>query len=207
MMKGAGRPRTHQTKSQKVDSYRVTGKLTDVNFLVGKDGFTSTFQAHKLILACSSPVFEEMFCSSPNLISDPIRVPDITKESFENLLEFVYGQNVYLLNLKVAMETYKCAMKFKVKELLTQTELYILKEVNPDSALNILQLARKLKMHFVEEKCVSVIEKNASRILSSDDFIKVPRLIFDMVLNMKLNASEMQILYAVYRWKNTNGAC
>ncbi|GBL93778.1 hypothetical protein AVEN_166809-1 [Araneus ventricosus] len=207
MMKGAGRPRAHMTKSQKVDYFRVTGKLTDVNFLVGKEGSTSTFQAHKLILACCSPVFEEMFCLTSDPISDPIRVTDVSKESFQNLIEFVYGQNVYLKDLKTAMETYKTAMKYKVKELTTQTELFIIKEVTPDSALKILQIALKLKMRFVREKCVNVIEQNADRILSSDDFIRLPRLIFDMVLKMKLKASEMQILYAVYRWKNANNAC
>ncbi|CAL1281124.1 unnamed protein product [Larinioides sclopetarius] len=192
------------TKSQKVDYFRVTGKLTDVSFLVGKEGSASTFQAHKLILACCSPVFEEMFCLSSDPINDPIRVTDISQEGFRNLMEFVYGQNIYLKDLKIAIETYKTAIKYRVKELSEQTELHIIREVNPDSVLKILQLALKLKMRFVREKCVNVIEQNADRILTSDDFVKLPRLIFDMVLKMKLKASNMQILYAVYRWKNAN---
>ncbi|KAF8785389.1 BTB/POZ domain-containing protein 3 [Argiope bruennichi] len=203
MMKGSGRPRTRMTKPQKIDHFRETGKLTDVNFLVGKDGLTASFQAHKLILACWSPVLEEMFCQSDQ-ISDPIRVPDISKEGFQNLIEFLYGQNIYLTNLKIAVETYKTALKFKVKELMTQTELFICKEVTPDTVLKILQIAIKLKMRFVQEKCVSVIENHADRILSSDDFAKIPRSIFDTLLKLKLNASEMQILYAVHRWKNNN---
>ncbi|GIX70031.1 BTB domain-containing protein [Caerostris extrusa] len=195
------------TIGERFELDRQMGLLTDVVFVVGKDGSTSNFKAHKVILASGSPVFEKMFCGTPRDDTNLFRIPDVTSMGFKSVLDFLYDQEVSLSDLKNAFETYVAANKYEVARLMMQAELYVSREVTRDTALKILVIAAKLKMRNVIKRCTSVIEDNADYILASDNFITMPWKIVKRIMKMKLKASQMQVLYAAARWRNINGTC
>ena len=72
----------------KYNRYMLENEIeTDVKFVVGpEDGDTKEFNVHKYILISRSPVFYAMLCGGLKETGDSIRVPDITVDSFHQLM-------------------------------------------------------------------------------------------------------------------------
>lgn len=67
--------------------------LIDVKFYVGNQ---KLIEAHKFLLGLRSPVFKLMFWSSSRFTceSDIIKIPDIEPSAFENILRYIYTDEV-----------------------------------------------------------------------------------------------------------------
>lgn len=65
---------------------RKEGLFTDIKFVMGDGEKRKEFHAHKSILACASPVFEEMFFG-PSPDKRSIIETDDDPDAFEMLLE------------------------------------------------------------------------------------------------------------------------
>lgn len=199
-------PKEYRTLSEKLSLDRQLGSLTDVTFIVGKDEHSSSFKAHKIVLANGNPTFAKLFQEkSTDLLNEPIRIKELKPTGFGNLLDFLYDQEFELPDLKTAFETFAAACKYKVPVLMRCMQDFVIQGINRDNAVSILRLAVKLKMHSVERKSSKIIQENADYILSSHEFIKLP---WDMVERItaleNLKASKVQVMYAIVRWKNAN---
>lgn len=64
--------------------FRKKNKMCDVDFLLGKSG--QLIKAHKIILACSSKVFESMFDGPLKEQKKAVRIPNIDITSFTEVL-------------------------------------------------------------------------------------------------------------------------
>lgn len=64
-----------------------SGIWSDCRFIVGSEPNQQVFEAHKLFLAMSSPVFEAMFFGGiPE--NNPIAILDVQPDAFKALLEW-----------------------------------------------------------------------------------------------------------------------
>lgn len=73
------------TTEQKIRSYFLNRKLSDVRFLVGDQ--REEFSAHRFLLAASSEVFGAMFYRGFTETSNEIEVPDLSPVGFRNMLK------------------------------------------------------------------------------------------------------------------------
>lgn len=64
--------------------------FTDVTFIVGPPHASKKYVGHRVLLAMTSPVFEQMFYGEMADKSKIIRIPDLAPIGFENLLRYAY---------------------------------------------------------------------------------------------------------------------
>lgn len=64
--------------------------FTDVTFIVGPPNNSKKYVGHRVLLAMTSPVFEQMFYGEMSDKSKIIRIPDLAPIGFENLLRYAY---------------------------------------------------------------------------------------------------------------------
>lgn len=66
----------------------TSGQWTDCTFVVGSESNQVEIQAHKLVLAMTSPVFEAMFFGGLSDLNNlTIPIPDVQPEAFRALLQ------------------------------------------------------------------------------------------------------------------------
>ncbi|GFS60954.1 hypothetical protein TNIN_450531 [Trichonephila inaurata madagascariensis] len=196
----------HRTTLEKLSLDRQIGHSTDVTFIVGKDEDSLRFKAHRILLAIANSEFEKMFKDQSNdQLNEPIRIKDLKPAGFRILLDFFYEPTITIPDLKTAFETFVAARKYKVPILMRLMEMYIVEDINRDNAVAILRLAFKLKMPLVKKVSSRIVQENAGYILSSHEFIGLPKYIVERIAAMKnLEASKGQVSYAVGRWRNAN---
>lgn len=67
----------------------------DISFLLGKS--KELVQAHSYMLASRSSVFFAMLYGPFDKSDKPIEIPDIEKDIFEQILRYLYTQNITIL--------------------------------------------------------------------------------------------------------------
>jgi len=82
---------------------------------------TSTFRAHKMVLAVASPVFQAEFFGLAKEVTDVIPVSDTTKEAFDTMLNHVYLKDVNLdVSFEKIFEVVNLAEKYEMQSLMNK---------------------------------------------------------------------------------------
>lgn len=97
-------------KTRIIDLYK-TQRWSDCTFIIGDQKLS----AHKLMLAFSSPVFEQMFFGS--LASSEVEITDADPDSFRQMLEFIYTDAVEFKSVANAWDVYTIATKYFIHDL------------------------------------------------------------------------------------------
>ncbi|XP_035221315.1 BTB/POZ domain-containing protein 3-like [Stegodyphus dumicola] len=177
------------------------GLHTDVKFLVDFP-YPTTFEAHKLILASGSQVFERMFYTESSEKTDIIQFPEIESLGFEKMLKYLYEDTIYFENDSEVFLTLICAEEFDV-EPLKQICLRRLSELkhSPDNIWIALALSKYFRLETLEDHCVSFIIENAKDALNSEIFLKASASVLQFVLKLPLlRITEFELLYFVVKW-------
>lgn len=99
------------------------------------------FQVHKFLLIARSSVIREMFKKDPNACR--VSFADITPETFEIILDFVYEDKFPEKEEVDYMEVYATAAKMNIRELKEFSTGKLMAAINDNNALKIMSLAKK----------------------------------------------------------------
>ncbi|KAI5633561.1 BTB/POZ domain-containing protein [Phthorimaea operculella] len=80
-------------------------------------GSKESLQAHKLILAMASPVFEAMFYGNVGDQENSVNIVDIDWSIFAALLQYVYTDDTNIPDARTAIDLFKAANKYMVVDL------------------------------------------------------------------------------------------
>lgn len=124
--------------------------LSDIIFIVeGKPLY-----AHKIILASRSEYFSKWFASgTQEAQSSEIVINNCSHAVFEELLRFIYTDDCKVTGVHVAVELIDIAQKYGLLRLRALMELLLSKNIEVDSACNILETA--LKYNSLQLKMIS----------------------------------------------------
>jgi len=161
---------------QLVGKFYDQQQWTDVRFLLA-DG--STVQAHKLILAITSPVFEGMFfgpLADKNLLE--VRVDDVKPDGFRRLIQFVYNSRCLSWKMEDPEEWWhvlEAANKYLNTRLVDQIERKLREIARRDGAKGVI--LKHLKMAYrigfdssVKTVFLNSVIKNTSRLIQTDQW-------------------------------------
>ncbi|XP_055357389.1 uncharacterized protein LOC129602407 [Paramacrobiotus metropolitanus] len=150
----------------------ATGNYYDVEFSVGRQfGAPKFLRAHKLLLSISSDVFVRMFYGNlPDKCESPIDVPEIPPDVFLNMLSFVYTDAVQSLTVDNVIPTMHCAEKYNIPPLFDLCSEFIIRQLNVDNCLTVLQSVIHLDAGVVVEKCREILDTHSLPVLQPPQF-------------------------------------
>ncbi|KAJ9593127.1 hypothetical protein L9F63_027631 [Diploptera punctata] len=188
---------------------------SDVEFLVGPEQWR--FPGHKTVLAAANPVFEAMLTGPMATHDTTIPIEDVDGRAFENLLRYLYKEDIHMQSIKTALKTLYAAFKYQCGGLNSSSQNSTPTPSAPpleseDSAGNHSYLSginenipdAIIYCGALHHNCLQYIDQNASKVLVQEQVedldIEVLRLIAERE-NLDL-ISERILFDALDRWCN-----
>lgn len=169
--------------------------LSDVQFEVKDDiGELKTFYAHKLILAMAGSEFTN---------SKVIRIFDSSYDTVYSMLKYLYTDEIKLLCMEDAMNLFKLAKRYSIRDLEKICREYIFKgEINLDNLFAKYECALSLNINDLLQSCRKFVEYNTKAVFSSKGFCETSFTVVENILSQNfLNvSSEMDVILAAYKW-------
>jgi len=175
--------------------------LSDISFLVGREGQSERISAHKFILSIGSGVFDAMF-NGPMAVSSAtdIELPDVEPAAFKIMLRFLYTDEVRLAP-DIVMQCLYTAKKYAVVALEKACVEYLKSHLCSDNAFTLLTQARLFDEPQLMALCLETIDKTTSESLSAEGFMDVDVDTLSLVLDRDtLGIRECKLFGAVCRW-------
>lgn len=169
----------------------INGTYSDLKLLYGEE---KQILAHKCMLSCRSPIFDEMINNSKQELLDLreiINTVDL-ESGFEHVINFIYsGEISFPEKAEAVFDIIKLADKFQLKDLQLMCEEDLLGKLDCQNVMNFLFLFEKTKL--VSEnslvKCRGIFLKNFESISNEVEDIEekmseVPGLIKNLLLQV-----------------------
>ncbi|XP_023549750.1 BTB/POZ domain-containing protein At3g56230 isoform X2 [Cucurbita pepo subsp. pepo] len=140
-----------------------------------KSGFAASpsVSAHRALLATRSEIFKNLLesdgCKAAPM--EAITLPELSHEEVESLLEFLYGGD--LAEEKLEKHVYSLALaadKYDIPYLQKFCKRYMLRSMNCDNALDVLEIAEVCSCRALKENALDFIVRNMDEIVFSSGF-------------------------------------
>ncbi|XP_073732477.1 influenza virus NS1A-binding protein homolog B [Misgurnus anguillicaudatus] len=182
----------------KMNALRKSGQFCDVRLLVcGHE-----LMAHKAVLACCSPYLFEIFNSDSELQNGVslVKLDDLNPVAVEILLNYAYTAQLKA-DKDLVRDVYSAAKKLKLKRVKQVCGDYLLSKIDSQSAISFRSFASGMNDNRLLEKIDSYIQDHLQEISEQDDFLKLPRLTLEVILEENLNLPGNGKLYSkVLKW-------
>ncbi|XP_045193708.2 BTB/POZ domain-containing protein 1-like [Mercenaria mercenaria] len=173
---------------------------TDVKFHCKDHEEEETIQAHKIVLAARSPVFQAMFYGPCADGKDEVELKDTEKDIFHLLLRFIYSDTVTLRE-ENAFALLEMAHFYQVSSLVQFCADYLATFITPDNACETLTFATFYKLGSLKDACCSFIDNHAEEVLQSEGIMNLSDdCLLYILKGDTLYAKEEDILEAAEKW-------
>uniref|UniRef100_A0A673GM56 Influenza virus NS1A-binding protein homolog B-like n=1 Tax=Sinocyclocheilus rhinocerous TaxID=307959 RepID=A0A673GM56_9TELE len=182
----------------KMNALRKSGQFCDVRLQVcGHE-----LMAHKAVLACCSPYLFEIF----NTDSEPqggvslVKFDDLSPDAVEILLNYAYTAQLKA-DKDLVSDVYSAAKKLKLERVKQICGDYLLSKMDSQSAISYRNFASRMADGRLLGKIDAFIQDHLQEISEQDDFLKLPRLKLEVMLEDNLNLPGNGKLYSkVISW-------
>ena len=191
---------TKKTVSDRNRHMFNNSEISDISLTC--EGSEQTFYAHKYVLATSSSVFKAMFFGELAEKKPVLPLCDTDEKSLEEFLRFLYTDECFLTTDNVVSVMY-LSKKYLVPALTEYVKAQLVRDMEPENVLDILEQAIHFEEKDLETKCWQVIEWRTSEVACSANFINIKQTTLAGLLKRKsLNISELDLFQAVLKWIN-----
>ncbi|XP_035267910.1 influenza virus NS1A-binding protein homolog A isoform X1 [Anguilla anguilla] len=181
----------------KMNALRKSGQFCDVRLQVcGHE-----LMAHRAVLACCSPYLFEIFNSDtdPHGVSH-IKFEDLDPEAVEILLNYAYTAQLKADKERVR-EVYSAAKRLKMERVKQICGDYLLSKMDCQSAISFRSFASCMGDGRLLGKIDAYIQEHLLEISDQEDFLKLPRLKLEVMLEDNLSLPSNGKLYSkVMSW-------
>jgi len=162
-----------------------TGNLSDVVLKVGSE----TIDAHRLILAARSPVFERMFsCPMKETTDNEVLVQDFDAISMRALVKYLYTGVVDHVGLEsddYAVNLLQAAHRYEVPGLVDRCVQVLVGRLRVETAAERLEMAELLGNRYFKAQCLEFISLRLGDIQATEAYSRLvsrrPALLKDLV--------------------------
>ncbi|XP_059487648.1 kelch-like protein 40b isoform X2 [Neocloeon triangulifer] len=175
----------------------------DCSFLVGEID-KKLFKCHKLILAKASKVFAALlfgnFEESFKGKDDPIHILDVSPNTFDLAMKFVYGKNENFADIHQAIDVYKFAHKWMMCGVMKAAE-DVMEKCGPEEALPVYECFKMLSTSQLEFP-LAVMEEQTKAVIGSLSWLEASKqTVIDVLQLDHLNiSSELELFDAIVKW-------
>ncbi|KHN72350.1 Smoothelin [Toxocara canis] len=167
------------------------------------------FATHQLIFAAGSEYFRDYFFSmkpgdAGTSASRPFRVINISEETFEVILNFLYSHQTMHPNLiptDILLELLHAASQYKMQKLKLACICKI-RNMSPEQCIPILQQAIFYKEVVIAERCLMVADENAETILNAESLLDSDSNVLEILIGREtfIPGSELRLFMALLSW-------
>ncbi|KAL1253861.1 hypothetical protein QQF64_016090 [Cirrhinus molitorella] len=176
----------------KMNALRKNGQFCDVRLQVcGHE-----LMAHRAVLACCSPYLFEIFNSDleSHGISH-VKFEDLDPEAVEILLNYAYTAQLKA-DKELVKEVYSAAKRLKMDRVKQICGDYLLSKMDAQSAISYRNFASCMGDGRLLGKIDSYIQENLLDVSEQEDFLKLPRLKLEVMLEDNLTLPSNGKLYS-----------
>ncbi|XP_016354854.1 influenza virus NS1A-binding protein homolog A-like isoform X1 [Sinocyclocheilus anshuiensis] len=176
----------------KMNALRKNGQFCDVRLQVcGHE-----LMAHRAVLACCSPYLFEIFNSDlePHGVSH-VKFEDLDPEAVEILLNYAYTAQLKA-DKELVKEVYSAAKRLKMDRVKRICGDYLLSKMDSQSAISYRNFASCMGDGRLLGKIDSYIQEHLLDVSEQEDFLKLPRLKLEVMLEDNLTLPSNGKLYS-----------
>ncbi|KAM3620238.1 uncharacterized protein V6R79_020141 [Siganus canaliculatus] len=181
----------------KMNALRKSGQFCDVRLQVcGHE-----LMAHRAVLACSSPYLFEIFNSDnePHGVAH-VTFEDLDPEAVEVLLNYAYTAQLKA-DKALVKEVYSAAKRFKMERVKQICGDYLLSKMDSQNAISFRNFASSMGDGRVLSQVDAFIQDHLLDVSEQEDFLKLPRLKLEVMLEDNLSLPSNGKLYSkVLNW-------
>uniref|UniRef100_A0A1A8IZC3 Influenza virus NS1A binding protein n=1 Tax=Nothobranchius kuhntae TaxID=321403 RepID=A0A1A8IZC3_NOTKU len=179
----------------KMNALRKSGQFCDVRLQVcGHE-----LMAHRAVLACCSPYLFEIFNSD---IETPgishITFEDLNAEAVEVLLNYAYTAQLKA-EKELVKDVYSAARRFKMERVKQICGDYLLSKMDSQNAISFRNFASSMGDPRLLAKVDAYIQDHLLDVSEQEDFLKLPRLKLEVMLEDHLTLPSNGKLYSKVR--------
>ncbi|KAG9351121.1 hypothetical protein JZ751_025011 [Albula glossodonta] len=181
----------------KMNALRKSGQFCDVRLQVcGHE-----LMAHRAVLACCSPYLFEIFNSDTELHGvSHVKFEDLDPEAVEILLNYAYTAQLKA-DKELVREVYSAAKRLKMERVKQICGDYLLSKMDFQSAISFRNFASCMGDGRLLSKIDGYIQEHLLEISDQEDFLKLPRLKLEVMLEDNLSLPSNGKLYSkVINW-------
>lgn len=203
---------------ERFNQLRKINKFTDCSFKVED----RVFGCHKLILCAASPVFEAMMYSkfsegSDYLldVSNSIKITDISYETFESFLNYIYTGELAVENdgneMDRLLELSYCAQKYIIEDMRKQCIQKLTEQLNDETILSFIAKSFEKHLEDILVSCLYYIAdsletgKHFSNLILNNENLHLTSRCFEFLLKNLLDyfGERDDVLCLVKAWSFT----
>jgi len=179
-----------------------THKFSDVELVVSN----GSYQAHKVLLAASSPLLSKMLQENTNNAKLVIPVESKNEsELFIMMLQYIYSGQISMVTLDQVTPLLSMAHKYGLRPLKEQCGYILAQNVNADNAFEFLRIAKEFAgIESLQTACAHFISKNFKELVQDKhhSLLKLDVYTFKKMLeNNELNVrTEREVFDAVVKY-------
>jgi BTB/POZ domain/Leucine rich repeat len=137
-----------------IESLWASRRFSDFTIVVG----LREIPVHKSVLGTQSPVFASIFENNvKERIEGKMEIEEFSASAVEDFLCFFYTGEIQ--NARNAMEIFELAAKYDIPKLQSIAEKMVLRQVDEQNAVHILELANLYKSENLKDKAFTEIKK------------------------------------------------
>lgn len=163
----------------------------DCTFII--DGIE--IKAHKLILACSSPVFEKMFYG--DMAQDVIEICDASADEFKQMLDYIYTETVDMYSVPNAWNIFYIANKYLLQDLISVCLSFIKSQMSMNSLVLSYEYAEMYELVDIRRKCFEDMVNYVNGVFFCDYHIKPTTMCH--ILD-RIPSPSLDLLIKVIQW-------
>ncbi|KAL1496959.1 hypothetical protein ABEB36_008002 [Hypothenemus hampei] len=185
-------PLSDSLQQEKLRTFFREQKFVDCTFKIGNE----EIKAHKLILACSSPVFEKMFFGQ--LASNEIVLEDVEVLEFNQMLQFIYTETVRFSSITNAWSLFYLARKYILENLMDVCVGYISQNLTMSTLVLSYEYSELYALDSMREQCFRDIISHVNGIFVSDYHMKPSTL--TNILKESLMMTKLDLVCKIIDW-------
>ncbi|MEE6496330.1 hypothetical protein FKM82_002303 [Ascaphus truei] len=181
----------------KLNALRKSGQFCDVKLQVcGHE-----MLAHRAVLACCSPFLFEIFNNdSESRGISHVKFDDLNPEAMEVLLNYAYTSQLKA-ETELVKDVYSAAKKLKVDRVKQVCGDYLLSKMDVQSCISYRNFVNAMEDWRLLSKIDRYIQEHLLEISEQEDFLKLPRLKLEIMLEENVSLPSNGKLYTkVINW-------
>ncbi|NP_001085246.1 uncharacterized protein LOC432344 [Xenopus laevis] len=181
----------------KLNALRKSGQFCDVKLQVcGHE-----MLAHRAVLACCSPFLFEIFNSDGESHGiSHVRFDDLNPEAVEILLNYAYTSQLKA-ETDLVKDVYSAARKLKIERVKQVCGDYLMSKIDAQSCISYRNFVNTMGDWRLLSKIDHYIQEHLLEISEQDDFLKLPRLNLEIMLEENVSLPNNGKLYTkVINW-------
>ncbi|XP_042862290.1 uncharacterized protein LOC122247247 isoform X2 [Penaeus japonicus] len=198
MASGRGWQRDLKTPGERLALLLGSPKFSDIELVFPNNH--GSIKAHRVVLAMSSPVFEDSLYGS-RAAGRTLRIYEDHPEAFAWMLGYMYCNSKGFPSLSLAIEVSHLADKYQMGALATHCSQFLENNLNEKNLSEIYNAAVSLKNSSLLQLCSKVVRDQTSTIFLEPNFVKLSQDALLHLLQTTLYvSSEVKVFRAVVTW-------